>query len=862
MTTYVDRIHHGGSGILVEEASNNGTITFLTKESGTPSEKFRITSTGVLVSADLAMGGNKITGLGAPTASTDVATKGYIDTEISTVNTSIGAALPLTGGTMAGAIAMGTNKITGLGTPSATGDAATKGYVDTEVANLVDSSPSALNTLNELAAAINDDENFSTTVTNSIAGKLPLSGGQMTGNITFSGSQTVDGRDLSADGAVIDGLATVATSGSYNDLTNTPTPYSDSSVDAHLNQSTANADQVLVWDGSDYDWSNVQADQALVSADTSRSTASYPVWTTSASGNSDQSLYNSNTIKFYPNSGTIEATTFSGALNGNAMNADTVDSLHASSFLRSDTHAGNSIFRVAAGDGNGIRFWNGASAYSIYMSASGDATYGGRLDSTSDYNIYFDIANGTNRGFVFMNNNTPKFQIESTGQFRSVGGGIIGGQLSMTAPIEFDGTLDTYDAPGSPGSDTATDVAIAMDSGHRIVGHNTGYIRTLLEWNTSSDIQIGQGNTSMIGGIDLLPGSSGLAKVNGSEITTNKQFLGATNDGTTGAWHITDSNVTAYTDNMCVALFTNNIAGVSTGTTLEINSLGAKGIYYQGDSVLTTHYGPEALVMLIYTAADDRWYAHDFYYTSDDYRMRWQNDMTAGSLITGYQLLMEGIDGKMYPVTTPSASTTGNTKPVQTAELKVNGLMLHYESSTDYAADATITANSIYSSIFISTMEYWHNYNAGWATAYRPWYIVCTKNSNGNFVLDNSSLTSFLTQTLPTSDDGKYYIMGGWMHDTWDAYRLQIDHPIYVYKDGEVRLYAGYAESSGSGGGGATGASNDKIFFENGTTVTTSYTIGTTFGNVNACNAMTAGPVTVNSGVVITVNSGSAWTVV
>ena len=83
-----------------------------------------------------------------------------------------------------------------------------------------------------------------------------------------------------------------------------------------------------------------------------------------------------------------------------------------------------------------------------------------------------------------------------------------------------------------------------------------------------------------------------------------------------------------------------------------------------------------------------------------------------------------------------------------------------------------------------------------------------------------------------------------------------------MYKDGEVRLYAGYAESSGSGGGGATGASNDKIFFENGTTVTTSYTIGTTFGNVNACNAMTAGPVTVNSGVVITVNSGSAWTVV
>jgi len=39
---------------------------------------------------------------------------------------------------------------------------------------------------------------------------LPLSGGQMTGNLTFSGSQTVDGRDVSADGSKLDGIATSA----------------------------------------------------------------------------------------------------------------------------------------------------------------------------------------------------------------------------------------------------------------------------------------------------------------------------------------------------------------------------------------------------------------------------------------------------------------------------------------------------------------------------------------------------------------------------------------------------------------------------------------------------------------------------
>ena len=46
------------------------------------------------------------------------------------------------------------------------------------------------------------------------------------------------------------------------------------------------------------------------------------------------------------------------------------------------------------------------------------------------------------------------------------------------------------------------------------------------------------------------------------------------------------------------------------------------------------------------------------------------------------------------------------------------------------------------------------------------------------------------------------------------------------------------------------------LFFENGTTVTQSYTI--TAGR----NAMSAGPITVNSGVTVTVGSGSTWTVV
>jgi hypothetical protein len=64
---------------------------------------------------------------------------------------------------------------------------ATTAFVQQEISALVDSSPDALNTLNELAAALGDDANFSTTVTNSIATKLPLAGGTLTGNLNIIG---------------------------------------------------------------------------------------------------------------------------------------------------------------------------------------------------------------------------------------------------------------------------------------------------------------------------------------------------------------------------------------------------------------------------------------------------------------------------------------------------------------------------------------------------------------------------------------------------------------------------------------------------------------------------------------------------
>jgi len=60
----------------------------------------------------------------------------------------------------------------------------------------------------------------------------------------------------------------------------------------------------------------------------------------------------------------------------------------------------------------------------------------------------------------------------------------------------------------------------------------------------------------------------------------------------------------------------------------------------------------------------------------------------------------------------------------------------------------------------------------------------------------------------------------------------------------------------GDSAAGATGAGSDKIFWENGQTVTQNYTI------TNNYNAGTFGPVTINSSVTVTVGDGETWTIV
>ena len=80
-----------------------------------------------------------------------------------------------------GSVSVNSQKITNLGTPTVNTDASTKAYVDTSIANLIAGAPDTLNTLDEIAQALNDTANFSDTV-------VLKAGSTMTGPLTLSGA--------------------------------------------------------------------------------------------------------------------------------------------------------------------------------------------------------------------------------------------------------------------------------------------------------------------------------------------------------------------------------------------------------------------------------------------------------------------------------------------------------------------------------------------------------------------------------------------------------------------------------------------------------------------------------------------------
>src|SRR6056300_1058143 len=149
--------------------------------------------------------------------------------------------------------------------PTGTVTLASTGYVDTAVANVIDSAPGALDTLNELAAALGDDANYASTTTTALSNRLRIDTNAQ-GLTSTQKSNAITNL----------GLSTVATSGSYTDLSNTSSVVTLSGSQTLTNKS-----------GNISQWTNDTGYLTSTNINTSTSGSNALITLTNSAGGSD-----------------------------------------------------------------------------------------------------------------------------------------------------------------------------------------------------------------------------------------------------------------------------------------------------------------------------------------------------------------------------------------------------------------------------------------------------------------------------------------------------------------------------------------------------------------------------------------------
>ncbi len=175
-------------------------------------------------------------------------------------------------------------------------------------------------------------------------------------------------------------------------------------------------------------------------------------------------------------------------------------------------------------------------------------------------------------------------------------------------------------------------------------------------------------------------------------------------------------------------------------------------------------------------------------------------------------------------------TVTANLTIASTGELIITSGAGIYANGTLGTANQVLTTNG--------TTVYWADVSGGGGGF-----------TNGQSIsVNNFVLTGSFTANSSTGSAGQFLLSSN-----TSAYWSNVSILSVYYANGSVAF-----EATGivSQVGGALGAGGDEIFYENDIAITADYTIGTNK------NAMTAGPVTINSGITVTVPSGSVWTIV
>ena len=265
------------------------------------------------------------------------------------------------------------------------------------------------------------------------------------------------------------------------------------------------------------------------------------------------------------------------------------------------------------------------------------------------------------------------------------------------------------------------------------------------------------------------------------------------NTSTATVFTATVPGVTELRDGVCMWL-KNGVVTSASGFTININGLGAKPVYsnMSAASRETTLWNVNYTMFFVYdsTRVDGGCWILYRGYNSDNntigYQLRTNSQsLPMSSVVYRYRLLFTSADGTHY-VPANNSTSTDATASRTVCQDKINpfGRIFYYGATASVASGSRPAAANLWEQYAIALGYSFNRTGAALTlTSWKPVYLKCAPQTDGSAIIDS---TTPYVQDLPTTEDGKIYIFLGIAYSATNI-ELQVDHPVYYYKDGVVR---------------------------------------------------------------------------
>lgn len=232
------------------------------------------------------------------------------------------------------------------------------------------------------------------------------------------------------------------------------------------------------------------------------------------------------------------------------------------------------------------------------------------------------------------------------------------------------------------------------------------------------------------------------------------------------------------------------------GATLDVNNLGAKGIYYRYEIAITTQIVANNYVDLIYNASIAKWVLLFSYDANSDtlgYKVRTNNALYRNGASTPcyrYQIVVETNEG--LEAFTSTNNSTETSKAQLSPNYIPNGTIRYYSGTDEVKKRVCFSATKLWQQYQGINLKY--SFNISTIASNSPCFIKMNRNEDGTLspVYSTASAGHPLVFELPSTNDGYYYTYLGrtYTSSRVEYLELELCHPTFYY-DGGIRVYDG-----------------------------------------------------------------------